>query len=219
MRIEGQPAATVDSVAENSPKHLPVPPGTSFVTTPSNRGTVSSGSGSVRIHGKAAARVGDPVRTCNDPVDRDGAKITTGAIEGVDRMTDFLGRGVAFPFLPDAGGTLRYVEGDPEVAQSLRLLLMTAAGERVMRSQFGTEAPRLVFAPGSETNKNLLEESIRDAVRDYEPRVRARRRGGERVSRWRRSTWTSRSPTRCGGPTPATASSFPYYLSRPGGLP
>jgi uncharacterized Zn-binding protein involved in type VI secretion len=79
VQIEGQPAATVDSVAENSPKHLPVPPGTSFVKTPSNRGTVSRGSGSVTVRGKAAARVGDPVRTCNDPVDRDGAKITTGA--------------------------------------------------------------------------------------------------------------------------------------------
>jgi uncharacterized Zn-binding protein involved in type VI secretion len=79
VQIEGQPAATVDSVAENSPKHVPVPPGTSFVKTPSNRGTVSSGSRSVKIRGKAAARVGDPVRTCNDPVDQDGATIVSGA--------------------------------------------------------------------------------------------------------------------------------------------
>jgi uncharacterized Zn-binding protein involved in type VI secretion len=79
VQIESQPAATVDSVAQNSPPHLPVPPGTSFVKTPSNRGTVSRGSSSVTIRGKAAARVGDPVRTCNDPVDKDGAKITTGA--------------------------------------------------------------------------------------------------------------------------------------------
>jgi uncharacterized Zn-binding protein involved in type VI secretion len=79
VKIEGQPAATVDSVAQNVPPHLPVPPGTSFVKPPSNRGTVSSGSSSVKIHGKAAARLGDPVRTCNDPVDKDGAKITSGA--------------------------------------------------------------------------------------------------------------------------------------------
>jgi phage baseplate assembly protein W len=133
-------------------------------------------------------------------------------------MTDFLGRGVAFPFLPDAGGTLRYVDGDPEVAQSLRLLLMTAAGERVMRSQFGTEAPRLVFAPGSETNKNLLESSIRDAVRDYEPRVvlddvvvSEQPMSPERVDI--EVTYTvRRTNTR-------DSIVFPYYLSRPGGLP
>lgn len=79
VRIEGRPAATVDSVARNSPPHTPVPPGTSFVRPPADQGTVSSGSASVRIHGKAAARRGDPVRTCNDPVDRNGATITSGA--------------------------------------------------------------------------------------------------------------------------------------------
>jgi uncharacterized Zn-binding protein involved in type VI secretion len=79
VKIEGQPAATVDSVAENKPPHIPMSPGTSFVKSPSNRGTVSGGSSSVKIRGKAAARSGDPVRTCNDPVDRDAGKITTGA--------------------------------------------------------------------------------------------------------------------------------------------
>lgn len=61
------------------PPHIPVPPGTSFVRAPSNRGTVSAGSSSVTINGKAAARIGDPVRTCNDPRDLDAAKITSGA--------------------------------------------------------------------------------------------------------------------------------------------
>jgi uncharacterized Zn-binding protein involved in type VI secretion len=79
VRIEGKPAATVDSVARNDPAHTPVPPGTSFVNPPSNRGSVSRGSGSVHIHGKAAARQGDPVRTCNDPTDVDGAAIVAGA--------------------------------------------------------------------------------------------------------------------------------------------
>lgn len=79
VRIEGQPTATVDSVARNDPPHTPVPPGTSFAKPPSNRGSVSRGSGSVNIHGKSAARQGDPVRTCNDPTDRDAATITSGA--------------------------------------------------------------------------------------------------------------------------------------------
>lgn len=78
VKIVGRPAATVDSVAQNVPPHVP-PPGTSFARSPSNRGTVSSGSSSVKIHGKAAARLGDPVRTCNDPTDKDAATITSGA--------------------------------------------------------------------------------------------------------------------------------------------
>jgi phage baseplate assembly protein W len=132
-------------------------------------------------------------------------------------MTDFRGRGVAFPLIPDAG-TLRYVDGDAEVSQSLRLLLMTAAGERVMRSGFGTEAPALVFAPASETNMQLLETSISDAVRDYEPRVVVDdvvvtespftpERVDIEVTYTVRRTNTRDSVV------------FPFYLSRPGGLP
>jgi uncharacterized Zn-binding protein involved in type VI secretion len=77
--IEGERAATVGSVAPNRPVHVPTPPGTSFQRTPSNRGTVSDGSRSVLINGKKAARLGDPVRTCNDPTDRDAARILSGS--------------------------------------------------------------------------------------------------------------------------------------------
>jgi uncharacterized Zn-binding protein involved in type VI secretion len=78
VTIAGAPAATVGSVATNSPAHIPTPPGTSFVRPPANRGEVSVGSTSVTIGGKAAARLGDPVRTCNDPADADTSAITSG---------------------------------------------------------------------------------------------------------------------------------------------
>lgn len=86
-------------------------------------------------------------------------------------MTDFRGRGWRFPIAPDAGGGLGYVDGDESVAQSLYLLLSTGWGERVMRARFGTNARELIFAPGSPANLTALENSIRDAVRDLEPRV------------------------------------------------
>ena len=40
-----------------------------------------------------------------------------------------------------------------------------------MRPTFGSEAPNLVFAPGSPVNRQLLEESVRDTIRDFEPRM------------------------------------------------
>jgi len=73
--------------------------------------------------------------------------------------------------MPDRAGSLGYVEGDANVEQSLHILLMTELGERVMRSDFGTQAPRLVFSPGSIQYLNLLENTIREAVRDWEPRI------------------------------------------------
>ena len=133
-------------------------------------------------------------------------------------MTEFLGRGWAFPILPDAGGSLRYVEEDDNVAQSVRLLLSTAAGERVMRPDFGTEAPRLVFAPGSTSNLKLLETRIRETVRDFETRVNL-----EEVT----VTEDPVSPERVNIEVTYTVRRtnsrnsvvFPYYLGRPGGLP
>jgi uncharacterized Zn-binding protein involved in type VI secretion len=77
--IGGAEAAIVGSVARNEPPHVPIPPGASFSKPPTNQGSVSLGSTTVKIGGQAAARLGDPVRTCNDPVDLDTSAIVTGA--------------------------------------------------------------------------------------------------------------------------------------------
>jgi uncharacterized protein len=84
---------------------------------------------------------------------------------------NFLGRGWAFPIQPDGTGSLGYAEGQAHVEQSLKLLLLTTLGERVMRPNLGCQAPRLVFSPGSVQHLRLLETSVREAVRDWEPRV------------------------------------------------
>jgi uncharacterized Zn-binding protein involved in type VI secretion len=69
VKIAGQAAAVVGSTAQNSPAHFPSPPGTGFQRSPANQGSVFVGSTTVLIGGKAAARHGDPVTTCNDPAD------------------------------------------------------------------------------------------------------------------------------------------------------
>lgn len=69
VNIMGRPAATKDSTADNSPAHIPTPPGIAFQKPPSNRGTIVVGSATVMINGKPAARNGDTATTCNDPVD------------------------------------------------------------------------------------------------------------------------------------------------------
>ena len=69
VNIMGMPAATVDSTADNTPPHIPTPPGTAFQSPPANKGTIKIGSSTVNINGKSAARNGDTADTCNDPVD------------------------------------------------------------------------------------------------------------------------------------------------------
>jgi uncharacterized Zn-binding protein involved in type VI secretion len=67
VKIMGMPAATVDSTADNTPPHIPTPPGTAFQSPPANKGTIKMGSATVKINGKAAVRNGDMAETCNDP--------------------------------------------------------------------------------------------------------------------------------------------------------
>ncbi|MDJ0594338.1 MAG: PAAR domain-containing protein [Pleurocapsa sp. MO_226.B13] len=69
VNIMGMPAATVDSTADNTPPHIPTPPGTAFQNPPANQGTIKIGSSTVKINGKSAARNGDTADTCNDPAD------------------------------------------------------------------------------------------------------------------------------------------------------
>jgi uncharacterized Zn-binding protein involved in type VI secretion len=69
VKIMGVPAATVDSTAQNTPAHIPTPPGTTFQQPPANKATIKIGSTTVSINGKQAARNGDMATTCNDPAD------------------------------------------------------------------------------------------------------------------------------------------------------
>lgn len=74
VKIEGFPAAMVDSVANGKPPHVPMGPGP-FQKPPASKGTVFMGSSTVFIEGKPAARMNDMCMTCNDPSDLPIGKI------------------------------------------------------------------------------------------------------------------------------------------------
>ena len=75
VKIMGMPAATVDSTADNTPPHIPTPPGTAWQKSPSNKAKIQTGSPTVKINGKMAARNGDTAMTCNDPADLPAGKV------------------------------------------------------------------------------------------------------------------------------------------------
>jgi len=68
VMIMGRPAATLGSLADNLPPHIPEGGGP-FQIPPMNKGQIMMGSLTVMINGKPAARNGDKALTCNDPVD------------------------------------------------------------------------------------------------------------------------------------------------------
>lgn len=73
VNIEGKPAAVQGSTATNTPSHISQ--GGPFQTPPSNRATIQTGSSSVFINGKPAARNSDTALTCNDPADLPGGTV------------------------------------------------------------------------------------------------------------------------------------------------
>jgi uncharacterized Zn-binding protein involved in type VI secretion len=75
VRIMKKSAATVGSVAINTPPHIPTPPGIAFQKPPTNQGKITTGSPTVKINGKMAARADDQALTCNDPVDQPKGRV------------------------------------------------------------------------------------------------------------------------------------------------
>lgn len=84
----------------------------------------------------------------------------------------FLGRGWAFPpTFSRGGGAVAMVEGEADIAESLRILLRTRVGERVMRPRYGCTLDRLLFEPLSTSLRAYVEDLVRTAVLYFEPRV------------------------------------------------
>lgn len=84
---------------------------------------------------------------------------------------DLIGSGWAFPARITPGGSVRLVSGGEEIDAALRMILTTAPGERVMRPDFGCALWEQVFAPLNANTLGLIEQSVREAVARWEPRV------------------------------------------------
>lgn len=85
---------------------------------------------------------------------------------------EFLGRGWKFPVQVDrATGRIRMSEYEEDIAEAIRIILGTSLGERVMRPNFGSGMRDFVFGTPDETTLRLLESSVKEAIRSWEPRV------------------------------------------------
>ena len=83
----------------------------------------------------------------------------------------FLGRGWSFPPRFDANKRLVMVENFEDIEESLRLLLATRCGERIMQPGYGTTLHRLVFENADASLLTALKDMLKKAVMLYEPRV------------------------------------------------
>jgi phage baseplate assembly protein W len=84
---------------------------------------------------------------------------------------DFLGKGWRFPVQVDASGSIALSEFEEDVRESIRLVLLTGKGERVMRPGFGAGLHDFVFEVMSSTTLGALQAAVHNALTEWEPRI------------------------------------------------
>jgi uncharacterized protein len=87
------------------------------------------------------------------------------------RNREFIGQGLYFPLRVNSHGGLALTNGENELEQSIRVILETSPGERVMRPEFGCRVWELLFAPRHATTIALLIEYVEEALARWEPRI------------------------------------------------
>jgi uncharacterized protein len=88
-----------------------------------------------------------------------------------DDRLDFVGRGWVFPVRLDPRGRVALTSGTESIERSIRLILQTVRGARVMRPQFGSDLHELVFAENNPTTAGLADFHVRRALARWEPRI------------------------------------------------
>jgi uncharacterized protein len=83
----------------------------------------------------------------------------------------FIGRGFSWPMTVDHTGAVRLTDGTADIERSMRIVLLTAPGERVMRPQFGCRIWELLFEPVTPGLLGLIAGAVDQALTQWEPRV------------------------------------------------
>lgn len=85
---------------------------------------------------------------------------------------DWLGRGWAYPVQIDpVTGGVAVSEHEVDIRQSIRIILGTSRGERVMRPDFGCGIHDLVFEVIDVATLTRVETEVREALTKYEARI------------------------------------------------
>jgi uncharacterized protein len=83
---------------------------------------------------------------------------------------EFLGVGWSFPIQVEEHG-LVLAGHDESIRQSIRIILETARGERVMRPDFGCGLHQRVFAINDAATRGRVGDDVREALLKWEPRI------------------------------------------------
>jgi len=86
------------------------------------------------------------------------------------KQVDFLGKGFSYPFRME-NNEIASSEGVELVEESIRILLGTRKGERVMRPDFGADLDSVVFNSIEANTVAMIRFYIKECLDKWEPRI------------------------------------------------
>lgn len=81
------------------------------------------------------------------------------------------GKGISFPPRVGADGRMVWSQGEENVRESIRIILMTEQKERIMLPEFGGGLERYLFEPNTVATRQLIQDRIKKALARWEPRI------------------------------------------------
>lgn len=84
---------------------------------------------------------------------------------------NLLGKGWAFPVINDVKGNIATSVYEKSIEESIRIILGTTPGERLMRPDFGCAVNEIIFSPNSPRTITQAIHYIEEAIVRWEPRV------------------------------------------------
>ena len=81
------------------------------------------------------------------------------------------GKGISFPPRVGADGRVVWSEGETNIRESIKVILLTELNERLRLPEFGGGLNRFLFEPNNATTRQLIRDRITRALAQWEPRV------------------------------------------------
>ena len=81
------------------------------------------------------------------------------------------GRGMSFPPRVGADGRVAWSEGETNVRESIRVILMTEQPERLRTPDFGGSLGRFLFEPNTVSTRRSIQDRITKELAQWEPRI------------------------------------------------
>lgn len=79
---------------------------------------------------------------------------------------------MSFPPRVGPDGRIAWSEGEVNVRESIRIILLTERQERLRLPDFGGSLNRFLFEPNTVTTRHLIQDRITTELQRWEPRVR-----------------------------------------------